>query len=92
MEKPKSVIPLELLATTSRIISIFLSLLKKDDFVLEALSELRIETNIKCTIQLKSGLAEIFGTELSKNKEYIFPNGGKFAVFTWHSCTVTISF
>lgn len=65
---------------------------KSDDFVLEALSELRIETNSKCTIQLKTGLAEIFGTELSKNKEYIFPNGGKFAVFTWHSCTVTISF
>lgn len=64
---------------------------KSNDFVLEALSELRIETTSKCTIQLKSGLAEIFGTELSKNKEYIFPTGGKFAVFTWHSCTVTMT-
>jgi len=45
-----------------------------------------------CFKKLKSGLAEIFGTELSKNKEYTFPNGGKFAVYTWHGCTVSISF
>lgn len=64
---------------------------KSNDFMLEALSELRIETTSKCTIQLKSGLAEIFGTELSKNKEYTFATGGKFAVFTWHSCTITMT-
>ncbi|CAF0776812.1 unnamed protein product [Brachionus calyciflorus] len=62
------------------------------EFTLEPLTELRIETSVKCTLQLKSGFAEIFGTELSKNKDYTFPNGGKFAAFTWHGCTITISF
>ncbi|RNA25315.1 CLP1 -like protein [Brachionus plicatilis] len=66
--------------------------LRTQDFTIDPLSELRIETTGKCTIQLKSGFAEIFGTELSKNKEYTFQNGGKFAVFTWHGCTLTISF
>jgi hypothetical protein len=44
------------------------------------------------SIKLKVGFAEIFGTELSRNKEYTFSNGGKFAVFTWHGCTLLISF
>jgi polyribonucleotide 5'-hydroxyl-kinase len=63
---------------------------KTNDFILEALSELRIETSVKCSITLKSGHAEIFGTELSKSKEYNFQNGGKFSVFTWHSCTLAV--
>jgi polyribonucleotide 5'-hydroxyl-kinase len=28
---------------------------------------------------------------LSKNKEYVFANGGKFAVFTWHGCSITMT-
>ena len=64
---------------------------KSNDFALEALSELRVESRAKCIIQLKSGLAEIFGTELSKSKEYTFANGGTFSVFTWHGCTLTMT-
>lgn len=43
-------------------------------------------------LKLKSGFAEIFGTELSRNKEYTFNSGGKFAVFSFNGCTVLISF
>jgi len=44
------------------------------------------------TLQLVSGLAEIFGTELVKNHPYTFPSGSKVAVFSWQGCTVNISF
>ena len=40
---------------------------------------------------MKVGFAEIFGTELSRNKEYTFSNGGKFAVFTWHGATIVMT-
>lgn len=42
--------------------------------------------------QLESGLAEIFGTELAQNKIYSFTPGAKVAVFTFHGCTIAISF
>ena len=34
----------------------------------------------------------MFGTELIKNKKFTFNAGSKIAVFTWHGCTVEISF
>lgn len=39
---------------------------------------------------MKSGLAEVFGTELRKNKKYDFAYGVSIAVFTWHGCTVEL--
>lgn len=41
-------------------------------------------------IQLKSGIAEIFGTELVKGKTYVFATGAKIAVFTWQGCELSI--
>jgi len=45
-----------------------------------------------CVLQLVSGFAEIFGTELVKNHPYSLPSGSKVAVFSWQGCTVNISF
>lgn len=39
---------------------------------------------------MKSGYAELFGTELVKGKPYEFHTGAKVAVFTWHGCTVEL--
>lgn len=41
-------------------------------------------------LQVKSGYAELFGTELVKGKPYEFHTGAKVAVFTWHGCTVEL--
>lgn len=41
-------------------------------------------------IQILDGQAEIFGTELVRNKTYTFGAGSKIAVFTWHGCTVEV--
>ena len=43
-------------------------------------------------LQLSDGMAEIFGTEITKNKKYTFASGEKIAVFTWHGCILHISF
>lgn len=40
--------------------------------------------------QLKSGYAEIFGTELVRGKAYSFKTGAKIAVFTWQGCTLEL--
>lgn len=47
---------------------------------------------LHCTtiFQVKSGYAELFGTELVKGKPYEFHTGAKVAVFTWHGCTVEV--
>ncbi|XP_062532025.1 protein CLP1 homolog isoform X2 [Bombyx mori] len=39
---------------------------------------------------VKSGYAELFGTELVKGKPYEFHTGAKVAVFTWHGCTIEL--
>jgi len=36
------------------------------------------------------GMAEVFGTEMVKGKEYLFGPGTKMAVFTYHGCTIHI--
>ena len=40
---------------------------------------------------MTDGQAEIFGTELAKNREYQFAFGAKVAIFTWHGCTIIVS-
>ena len=40
--------------------------------------------------QLKSGMAEVFGTELVKGKGYVFTTGAKIAVFTWQGCVIEL--
>ena len=39
-----------------------------------------------------SGNAEVFGTELARNKVYTINTRLKIAVFTWYGCTLAISF
>ncbi|KAJ1554763.1 Cleavage polyadenylation factor subunit clp1, partial [Cladochytrium tenue] len=57
----------------------------------EAEHELRLEVGFKDTVTLKvrSGFAEIFGTELAENAEYQF-SGKKLAVFSWEGCRIEI--
>ena len=63
-------------------------------FELGADEELRIE--VECpkdevvTVELKTGVAEIFGTEMVANNKYMFKRGAKFAVFTFHGCQILI--
>ncbi|CAG2056979.1 unnamed protein product [Timema podura] len=63
------------------------------EFKLDSDCELRFEVeskNEKVTLELKNGMAEIFGTELVKGKSYHFTTGAKIAVFTWQGCTVEL--
>ncbi|XKL60133.1 hypothetical protein PGB90_001149 [Kerria lacca] len=56
-------------------------------------SELRfeVESNDETVyLELKSGIAEIFGTELVKGKTYSFTTGAKIAVFSWQGCELII--
>lgn len=63
------------------------------EFKLDPDNELRFEVeskNEKVYLTLKSGLAEVFGTELVKAKTYEFTSGAKVAVYTWHGCVVEV--
>lgn len=63
------------------------------EFKLEPDCEFRFEVeskNEKVTLTLKSGFAEVFGTELVKGKSYEFTTGAKVAVFSWQGCTVEL--
>lgn len=63
------------------------------EFKLDVDNELRFEVetqNEKVYLTLKSGYAEIFGTELVKGKTYEFTVGAKVAVFTWHGCVIEV--
>lgn len=62
-------------------------------FELERETELRFEVEAAQTVQLEllTGMAEVFGTELTRNKKFTFDAGAKVAVFTWHGCTVQLS-
>ena len=42
-------------------------------------------------MQLTSGKAEMFGTELAPDKPYTFYPGAKVAVYTWHGCTLKLT-
>ncbi|RZF43747.1 hypothetical protein LSTR_LSTR009170 [Laodelphax striatellus] len=63
------------------------------EFKLEKDSELRFEienNNETVVLEVKAGMAEIFGTELVKGKPYSFTTGAKVAVFTYHGCTIEL--
>ncbi|XP_015907325.1 polyribonucleotide 5'-hydroxyl-kinase Clp1 [Parasteatoda tepidariorum] len=63
------------------------------EFKLDEQTELRFEVEPKCTItlELKNGTAEIFGTELVKNRKFAFSSCEKVAVFSWHGCTLELT-
>ncbi|XP_071966169.1 polyribonucleotide 5'-hydroxyl-kinase Clp1-like [Antedon mediterranea] len=58
------------------------------EFRLEKDNELRFEVEHEVQMELKEGLAEVFGTELLRNHIYKFTAGAKVAVFTWHGCLI----
>ncbi|MXQ98246.1 hypothetical protein E5288_WYG001640 [Bos mutus] len=62
-------------------------------FELERETELRFEVEASQSVQLEllAGMAEIFGTELTRNKKFTFDAGAKVAVFTWHGCSLQLS-
>ncbi|KAI5297806.1 hypothetical protein KEM56_004529, partial [Ascosphaera pollenicola] len=55
-------------------------------------SEWRFEVNFLATtrVQLTSGTAELFGTELALGQTYTF-SGMKGAIYTWHGCDLAIT-
>lgn len=56
-----------------------------------AFNEWRVETgkNSTLSLQLESGTAEIFGTELSPNVTYSFKEAMKIAIASYHGCKVS---
>jgi len=66
----------------------------KNQYKLECDEELRIEVdcpnNESISVELKAGMAEIFGTEMVQNAKYSFTCGAKIAVFTYQGCTVEV--
>jgi len=57
-------------------------------------TELRFEVakdSDEVTLELLSGKAEIFGTELVTKKEYTFLADAKVAVFTWYGCRLKLA-
>ena len=61
-------------------------------FDLEKETELRfeVEAGERVQLELLTGLAEVFGSELNRNKKYTFGPGSKIAVFTWQGCGVCL--
>jgi len=66
--------------------------LPRKQWTLEVDQELRIEVAVDSEVKVTivDGQAEIFGTELVRNKPYMFGGGSKVAIFTWHGCIVEI--
>ncbi|PAV76963.1 hypothetical protein WR25_18759 [Diploscapter pachys] len=48
------------------------------------------DTKEGVTLELVTGSAEIFGTDLQLNKKYTFPSGTRTAVFTYQGCTLEL--
>lgn len=65
---------------------------KEEEYRLEKDQELRFEVEARATatLELLDGMAEIFGTELTKGKKYLFESCSKVAVYTWHGCVVKL--
>ncbi|CAI7819917.1 unnamed protein product [Closterium sp. NIES-53] len=61
-------------------------------FRLERETELRVEVewDAKLAVKLVSGTAEIFGSEIAVGQNVAFDGGEKFAVFTWHGCSLEV--
>ncbi|KAF8357119.1 clpf-1, partial [Pristionchus pacificus] len=54
-------------------------------------TELRIVVNEgEAIVELVDGRAEIFGSELVKNKKYLFQKGSRIAIFTYEGATVDV--
>lgn len=55
-------------------------------------NELRfeVEGKNKVVMSVQTGMAEVFGTELVKEKEYTFLAGAKIAVFTWQGAKIEL--
>ncbi|XP_034240619.1 protein CLP1 homolog [Thrips palmi] len=49
-----------------------------------------VEGKNKVIMSVRAGMAEVFGTELVKEKEYTFLSGAKIAVFTWQGATIEL--
>uniref|UniRef100_A0A7S3D2M0 Protein CLP1 homolog n=1 Tax=Palpitomonas bilix TaxID=652834 RepID=A0A7S3D2M0_9EUKA len=66
--------------------------LQVQKFRIEPLYELRIEVanDIPVTVKLVDGIAEIFGTELARAREYKLPLSAKLAMFTWQGANVEV--
>lgn len=68
---------------------------KQVEYKLEKNSELRFEVETvkgaKVELELTDGKAEIYGSELTRSKKYVFHQAAKIAVFTWQGCILTIS-
>ena len=47
-------------------------------------------SNFIFSVELQSGTAEIFGTEMVINMKYNFKQGAKIAVFTFHGCQILV--
>ncbi|XP_065666884.1 protein CLP1 homolog isoform X2 [Hydra vulgaris] len=64
----------------------------RKEWILEIDNELRIEvaSGNEAKITITDGHAEIFGTELVRNKQYTFRSKSKIAIYTWHGCTVEV--
>ncbi|CAG9813536.1 unnamed protein product [Phaedon cochleariae] len=63
------------------------------EYTLDQDQELRFEVESKTDkvyLTLKSGIAEVFGTEIVKGKTYEFTAGAKIAVYTWHGCVLEV--
>ena len=64
--------------------------------IFELLSDEELRIEVECPpdeivqVELKSGTAEIFGTEMVVNTKYAFRNGTKIAVFTYHGCQILV--
>ncbi|CAL1262694.1 unnamed protein product [Larinioides sclopetarius] len=65
----------------------------KQSFTLEEENELRILVggNFDVKIELSSGLAEIYGTEMELNKDYSLLPHSSISVFSWHGCIINLS-
>lgn len=65
---------------------------RKEEYKLTKEQELRFEVEGRepVLLRLRSGLAEVFGTELMKSRTYSFGPGSKIAVFTWHGCVIEL--
>lgn len=62
------------------------------EYVLQIENELRIVAGQESsTIQLLTGLAEIFGTEMKTNEKYKLQPHSSIAVYTWHGCTIQVT-
>lgn len=54
--------------------------------------ELRFNVGVETILlELRRGLAEVYGTEMLANKTYTFPRNSKAAVFTYHGATLEMT-